>query len=336
MTERDRLKELRQRLNLTPEDTLERLPPVRLAEADTHLGYAAGDVWADVEAARIASPKPLGIGVDFAEWTRQAGVFRLKLAGEDSLEVIEGNVKQLGEQEWWVDARGAPALLRLELMASGEFGLDFDSGACDPFRVGRHVPAPKLAELSGRSRTQPWFLAQFSEWAESPAQLDRIAAAGLVLRLWEPEELGEVQALAKQLASGPSPIAENVRAFCQPLSAVTRAALLREAVFASDTLVEDLAELDEPLDRPDDETEAITEQLAVDRERLECISEALALVAPADALRHALRRVDDEARPHLSLLACAPTRHPLLRSVSWQRPECWWGLGTAAQRERED
>lgn len=183
------------------------------------------------------------------------------------------------------------------------------------------VPAPPVEAWTEGLAVDRWLAEEVGRLARSAAALDRIAAAGLLSRLWAPGETPVAR------AARPT---ERARAWARGLDPAALDRAEREAVDEAARLhdrIDAVARLDDAAAR------AAVGALVVDRDDLQSVRRALRLAGRGDRLDAALAAVDADARSAASVLA---GRLPALAddpdglrwaAVAWQEPGAWWAGG---------
>jgi hypothetical protein len=241
------------------------------------------------------------------------------------LELVEGDASRTPAGSLLVDSRAGAARLR--------FGRD---GRALELRIdGGHValfaletPASTLPAFEPRVATggEPptgWLADHLAALEGTGAPLDRVAAAGALLRFWSPA------APADDPATGPPQVVRGVRAWARSLEAAAWAELEAAAVDRARRLADWLARF---TDRRAEGTASAREALDAARERdaLESVAVAMRLAGRGAALRDALATLDARARERLTALTdgLAPVEDERLERVAWSEPEAWWGALT--------
>lgn len=184
-----------------------------------------------------------------------------------------------------------------------------------------------LSELLGGKPCADWLRARHDALARSPAMVDRVAAVGVVARLWCPEDKATRAAVLAGSVEHPSNVAVE---WLASLSADTRRTLHLFAFHRAANLRSALHEI-----LTHGATAAPSDVLALlhERDALESVC-ALFPAAQRRSLALELRATD--------ILVCSgpgfalPTatkfvNDPLLRAVFLTDPDAWWGMPTADQ-----
>lgn len=259
--------------------------------------------------------------------TLEPGVVRVEdgppprdLAG--SAELIDGAV--------WLDGRGdregacvieAPGESFLIEVGRDAITVSRCGGAPDwaPLPDKFEAAPPSLADLLAGRPCADWLRQRAQHLAASPALIERAAAVGLVVRLWQPAAADRAAILAGQATDPSEPAAAWVAALGDSRTALAhlvihRAASLREAF---DTLPSRDA------DPSDEEVLA----LLYERDALESVRVLLSFAGEGLPPARALALTDDVAATTWS--AIAPSERlrndPLLRAVFLSEPESFWG-----------
>ena len=190
-----------------------------------------------------------------------------------------------------------------------------------PVSTDLPIPPPTLATLLGGHPCAEWLRERHDALARSPAMVERVAAVGLVARLWEPEDRALEAAILDGTVDYPSTVAvwwlraidPETRSTLEAL-AYQRAASLRDAFFAM-------------VDADEDPTEADLLALLYERDALESVRTLLAYVGHGRNLGRELALTDVAAITCYSAMPVTAgiEADPLLRAVFLAEPDAWWG-----------
>ncbi|MFZ5476830.1 MAG: hypothetical protein ACOZNI_08655 [Myxococcota bacterium] len=269
---------------------------------------ARSELWLDVPAgAKVyrAEPEPGFVAV----------------AEEDLVEVVSGAETRVHGLAGF-DSRGARVVLRVRGDAGEPRIVDVRDGEVEVWAVADalaslppsastvpEVAAPDVAAWSAGA--EPWLAAAAAALAASPAVVDRLAAAGLLARLW---------------TEGDSP-RERVRAWAKGLGAAALAAVETLAVGRAWDLAERIAGVGELPGAIADEAVAA---MVRERDDLQSVRRVLKLAGEGDRLVEALARADRAAAVHASALADHlphaddDPETDRWSAVAWQEPDAWW------------
>ena len=178
------------------------------------------------------------------------------------------------------------------------------------------IPLPDLAQWCAQTGAEPWLAAAVTAKAASPSAIDRLAAVGLLMRLWVAPEDGS---------------AETPRGLWQAWAGAwlpdTVARAESDAVRHAWLLLERIREVG---DLPDALAEAAVATIVLDRDDLASARRVLRVAGAGAKLAEALKAVDRAAVMNMSAL----TGHlPDLDddpdadrwyAVAWQEPGAWW------------
>ncbi|HEU5075438.1 MAG TPA: hypothetical protein VFU02_14705 [Polyangiaceae bacterium] len=320
MTKLPDIAELRLVLELSEHDRLEPLAEVPLARSDAELGFAADQLWERILSSPTCERIELGLKLRLSRWDRQAGVFHLELAENDSCRMLEGASREFASGSWWIDARAAGARALIELSSGGELVLLMHAEQIRVLALTRQLTCPPLAELCAGMELAPWLSEWFEQCARSPVRLDRLVAPGYVLRHARPRVMHLPFA---DLASQVRARKNRVRAWVGSLQASVRGELVDQALLLSEHLLNGLLELDQADELSGAELDGVVEHLCLERERLAAV--CAVLETDAELLRRALVGADREAEQHFAQIAGAAVDHELLRAVGELEPDAWWG-----------
>jgi hypothetical protein len=332
MTSRaEHIDELRKLLNLDVDCTIEVVADLPSPIPDAALGYATTDLWSHVEGAPHIDPVELGVDLEIGAWQRQAGVFRLRLAEGDELLEIRGPCKKLQDDTWWLDARTGTAHARVKRDGAGEVAVVLQPGRVRSLNLRQPVRPPSLEHMRGED-VKPWLAEYCATLSDSPLDLDRVAAVGLLLRH---ASLGAVGSEAQEMLRVARARRDEARRWLVSIPETTRARLVAEARELVESLVEAILELDRAEQSSLDTQRAAVRRICMERERLEGIEVVVGLGrdpaapnSPSNAtggLMRALSLLDADANAHLAQIAAFELDHPLLASVSAMQPDAWWG-----------
>lgn len=241
----------------------------------------------------------------------------------------------------YLDSRHQKAFARL-IGGRGQLVIGADRGAVSAFEVieplspamerllaggepvSLHIELPGLEAWVGE--TEGWLSDIYTQLSASETPLSRLAAAGLVARLWSPPRGSDMKALIAQSLAGDGPAAKIgkwARDLGQPL--LERA--MRLAVVRADILREELTPLSDSIaDDPDGAT-ADARHWLVCRDNLQSVRAVLSLAIDTTELDRAIELLDREATLHHSMWSAVGDlgEEERLSAVAWQEPEHWWG-----------
>jgi len=175
------------------------------------------------------------------------------------------------------------------------------------------IAVPSLNDLVGPCAVEPWLTARFGELRGSERMADRVAAVGLVLRLWTPVGADRSRAIDP----GPA-VAKWARSIPRrELDATERVAIERAG---------DLREELDSLPERDDLTAGEVAALAHERDVLESVLVVLRLADRGRPLRIALAGADDSAITSMSAIPSeALSDDELLGAAGVADHDAWWG-----------
>lgn len=318
MTDTEQLREI---LALSAKDGLEMVADVTLQKSDTDIGFSGEPLWDRIAHAPEGDLVDSGLPVEVRRWDRQAGVFNIVLSDGDRVHELRGASQSFAPNSWWVDARGGPVRIHIELASGDEIALLLEAERVAVARAQRHFTCPSLPELGADEWVAPWLHDLFEQSLASPVPLDRVAAVGYVLRH---AQLGSVGSTAADLVNQGRRRRAAAERWFLSLGPGIRNELLGQALVQAEHLRTALFELDQAEAIAEGELDAVMEYLCLERERLECIREVFR-DSSSPALAHSLERVDFEAEPHLARVFSAAVDSKLLHAVAELQPEAWWG-----------
>lgn len=308
-----------------------------LARVPTPKGSVAHGLAGVLPPARALSEVFIDVPVDpdtSARWpflltrhTLEPGIVRVEdgpapraIAG--SAELVDGVV--------WLDGRGGreggcvvEASGETFLVEVGREGVTVSrcsgSPGWAPLPDGFEVSPPSLADLLAGRPCADWLEQRIEKLAAAPTLVERAAAVGVVVRLWEPTAADRAAILDGQTADPSEPAAAWVAALGASRSALAhlglhRAASLRDAFDLLPTRDDDPS---------DDEVLALLEE----RDALESVRVLLSLAGEGLPLARALAVTDAVAATTWSAIAPSDRlrNDPLLRAVFRSEPESFWG-----------
>ncbi len=192
------------------------------------------------------------------------------------------------------------------------------------------IPIPELDAHFMQHPAAPWLSELVTQQIQSADPLTRLAAVGLLARLWTPVGSEAKKAMVASLLQGKrSPAQEYLNHYTAGFTPEVLAWVERQAVQDADTLHDalesvsnDLLELEEPTERQEH-----ADYLRERRDDLESVLEVLEAVQAGANLRLALDSLDRTALEKRMLLDDAgsePSRR--LTNVAWVQPEAWWSV----------
>ncbi|OJT25041.1 hypothetical protein BO221_11705 [Archangium sp. Cb G35] len=259
--------------------------------------------------------------------------------------------KPFGAHEWLdegaslvLDSRQGPTFVRLEgstcvcILGCQEGNIELleastptSSASLDALEKWRaapipDVPRPDIRALTAGGRLQNWLLTESEQMASAAWPLRRLCAAGLVARLWSPEDSQELrESLTRALTGSWGPRKATVdwfRALEQGVHHQVESSAMEEA----DELSQQLPTLQShALVDPESATRQCLQWL-LDRDDLECALFLLRCIETGKSLEGKLAELDRHASEFESLWATLDvSENERLRAVAWQEPDAWWG-----------
>jgi hypothetical protein len=251
---------------------------------------------------------------------------------------VAGPHLQLSAHEWALDGRYEDVWARMEDLllqcSGGDLKLFMVTVArwAEPGEVPE-IPAPDLSELSSGLKLETWLVALAGDMSQSPRAVTRVAAAGLVARLWSCADSDSRRTAWERLRSNQDgPATKAVRWF-HLLTPPAREHVQRSALHEVDALEDRLPELSSG-------ESADAAVLGVSwlhrRDDLECLRFLCKRTDTGAELERALSALDERASGHHDFWKRLSLQDDeRLWSVSWQEPESWWGQLVAREAERE-
>jgi hypothetical protein len=255
------------------------------------------------------------IAVELAAGTEVVGVTRA--LGDDVI-VLDTRF-EVGYVHWYA--------------GDGERVARFRAGECEAFAIERASPpavaVPPLAQPLGEHGVAPWLRHAFDARRDSPSLLQRIAAAGLLRRLWAPPP-DQAAAVARNLLAGASapPLEIDRWARALPRDAIDE--IERAAVNATADLEDEIGGLAALHADAPASLGAAVRAVMERRDDLESVRAVLRASGGGEHLTTALAEVDEVAALHATVLAAGvddldAAGDELLVTVGWSEPDAWWG-----------
>ncbi|MFO8072817.1 MAG: hypothetical protein R6V85_13170 [Polyangia bacterium] len=189
------------------------------------------------------------------------------------------------------------------------------------------VSAPDVEALLGEPSTEPWLVAEAKEMAATDEPLLRLAAAGMVARLFSPRDPSQRQRMLSELIkSGKHPVVEAVREYARNLDAAAVEELDLLASALADGLFDRLDELRELVVEGSEDADDAALGLLLSRDEIESAVYVLRAAGGGENAVAALEAFDREAVASAADVDLAePPFHERLLAVSRCDPKCWWG-----------
>lgn len=266
---------------------------------------------------------------DLRWWSRHPGIYVVDSELEARLQ--GGDSQRLPEGELIIDARAELTWLRLQGRGvDAVWQLDASGatlhlvGPADAPSSAPELEVPEAAFFVGNQPIAPWLRESFGALARAPSLLSRIAAVGMLGRLWAPHEAGKLsleELLALRL---PGPAG---REWLQAQPLTLREEVVAEAVATASLLRVSFGPLEEAILSGAPEARERAREWVRERDRLESVCFALGGREAPEALRRALTGLDRYAAVHHSLWSLLPgwTQDAHLAAVAARDPEAWWG-----------
>jgi hypothetical protein len=188
------------------------------------------------------------------------------------------------------------------------------------------VPAPDIHVFLSHCAAESWLVTEATRLASASWSLSRLAAAGLVARLWSPPERQDVEKAMERLLAEQAGPAEAATQWFRVLGSRVQQEAESSASVEADALGERLPELQESvLEEPQAASQRCLQWLH-ERDNLECVLFLLQRTNAGEQLQERLAELDDLAQRHVSLWSLAEVTEDMrLQAVSWQEPDAWWG-----------
>jgi hypothetical protein len=317
--------EIRHWLGLRSDVELELARELTLERREVGLGFTAGgSVWDELAAHPSWRDLPLGAPLELSVWQEQEGVFRVSRRAPGQVNVVRGAARQVDRQTFHLDARSEAVVLRASLDSGDDIVLCLERTACRFFRIASPLDVPGIEKFTDGVECEAWLSAEYRDFANSPGLADRVAAVGLLLRLFQPSTADARRRLLQETLASGSKVVREVRRWATELSPAI-CGRCAETLEANAEMLEDaLVEVDAAFERGADAARALATYIALERDRLECIAAVLALRGDVSEQRSALDRLDEQAGLRLSQLGSAGIQDPLLERSAEVEPFAWW------------
>jgi hypothetical protein len=318
--------QLRRQLGLGANEGLELAYELQLENSDVGLGFAATrSLWEELVDLPHWQELSLGAPVGLFAWEEQSGVYRLWLGAAGELRVLSGAWRQVDERVWHIDARQEEVTVRASLDSGDDLVLLLGRTECQFFRIASLVEVPALDSLTGDLHSETWLRAEYQLLAASPSVVDRVAAVGLTLRLWQPTSAETRRQLVRDTLVAESPLLQRVRQWAAGLSPALCGRCALATMEDAEALEDVLAAIDTVVEQGDEAVRRLATHIALERDRLESIVAVLAVRGDIPYEQGALDRLDEQASLLLSQLSSAGVEHPLLERAGEVEPFAWWG-----------
>ncbi|MFW5740132.1 MAG: hypothetical protein ACOC1F_07180 [Myxococcota bacterium] len=187
------------------------------------------------------------------------------------------------------------------------------------------VTPPAPSKLTGGLAIEPWLAAAVHDALESDAPLDRVAAVGLMGRLWSPVDRADAAAARQRSLAGAGP-GQDGRAWWASIPEAEREGLVSTALLRVDDLADALGDLsDHVAEDPEAARPALLRWLHA-RDDLASVAFLARSSSPGGVLETALQRLDEAAAAHHSMWAFVPAfEDERLQAVAECEFEVWWG-----------
>lgn len=252
-----------------------------------------------------------------------------------------GDRLDLDESTMLLDSRWRPACLRLDQgdvawllrFEVGDITLSRSHPRAQPERAATwtpaeppEVPVPEVGTWLERSPGDSWLLEASEQLADEAWNLARVAAAGLVARLWSPPIHASRSERAHYLSPDFEGPAHLATAWFSALPTDTRESVERSALFEVGALQERLQELEDVAMEDPEQAEVLGRSWLHRRDDLQGVLFLLKRAGTGDVLEEGLRSLDAQASEFPSYWALLELEgDERLRAVSWQEPDAWWG-----------
>jgi hypothetical protein len=187
------------------------------------------------------------------------------------------------------------------------------------------LPSLSIDALAPNAEVPSWLRAAAVTRAVAPSLLDRVAAAGLLARLWSPARSGrDVAVFLDELLAGEDPPTRAARWFAA-LPEATQRQSARAAVAETRALYQQLGPLAVDISADPIAARAAALSWIWRRDDLECVAHLHRTRHAAGPLDRALAELDRAAATHLrEWLRVAPFDDERLLSVATAEPDTWW------------
>jgi hypothetical protein len=272
-------------------------------------------------------------------WDRDACIIAIEPRA--AVETVAGAVEQV-EGFWLLDSRSDGGAMHLsdqgaEYVLSGQDDRltivrlqrahSEDQWTFEPPADVGEITPPALSTLVEGLELPLVISKRYEQLARAPSALARVAAVGSIARLAAATTSDPVS-LAQQLLAGEEGPAARAVAWARTLDEQQISLVEREAIEEAGRLGDELATVDQLLERvTTEELAMVTRSLWHRRDALESAATMLGVCRPRDELRGALERVDFRGAVAVGVLdVIGGFSDPLLSIVAIQEPAAWWGI----------
>lgn len=188
------------------------------------------------------------------------------------------------------------------------------------------LPTPDIDTFIGQTAVQPWLRSLAKTLASSSRPFRRVAAAGVLARLWAaPDKAGREQNRKWLDAGNLNPTSTTLRWFSE-LGLERWESIESSALYEWHELENSFEELIETALEDPDSLETCGRTWLHRRDDLESVLFLLLRVDAGTALARGIAKFDERASRHRELWRLMDLRDDeRLRAVSWQHPGDWWG-----------
>lgn len=226
---------------------------------------------------------------------------------------------------------GDVSLFEVKNANSGDEGTPPESWSPEP---QPEVPIPNIRAFLGGHEAEAWLLETAERMAHASRPLSRIAAVGLIVRLWSPPSRKAREDVLEALRAGrDSPVDHACRWF-QQLPSQIHANIERTAIHESGALEERLPELEQVALKDPELASKLGVSWLHRRDDLECVVVIMACAKAGASLREELTTLDSCAAQYQTLWQWFELEDDeRLNAVSWKEPGAWWGQLLLSEQE---
>lgn len=273
-------------------------------------------------------------------WDLRPEIAVLQHGGRRGFECI-GDKLELDESTLLLDSRRRPACLRLDQgddawllrFYLGNFTLSRSQLRTQPAQTSPWtladppaVPIPDIHAWLALCPGEPWLREASEQRSSEEWDLARIAAAGLLARLWSPASHSSPSERFRYLSPDFEGPARMAMAWCSALPLETRESVERSALFEVGALQERLQELEQVAMENPEQASELGRSWLFRRDDLQSVLFLLRRSGMGAVLEEGLGALDEQAAGFPSFWALLELEDDeRLRAVSWQEPNAWWG-----------
>lgn len=273
-----------------------------------------------------------------SRWRRDARVLFLETGNTQTELHLSGACSWIGKSIAVLDARERPAYVHgrfddavwvlrsspteltlfVEMKMSGETDWEPDRPP--------EIPAPDIDSFVGRTVVQPWLLLLAKNMASASRPFSRVAAAGILARLWSSPDKAAREQNKKWLNDGHSDPTTAALDWFKGLGVESRELIEGSVIYEWKELESSFEELVQTALEDPDAFEESGRKWLHRRDDLESVLFFLRRVDVGSAISRGLAKFDKRVAGYRELWSMLELHDDeRLRAVSWQHPDDWWG-----------